>query len=55
MYARFGVPHADATHCSVEEISSRILQLTGCDEASATLMCAVPDQGSQRGAPNRRQ
>ncbi|MGC2460464.1 MAG: pyruvate, water dikinase regulatory protein [Steroidobacteraceae bacterium] len=29
MYARFGVPHIDTTHCSVEEISSRILQLTG--------------------------
>jgi hypothetical protein len=29
MYSRFGVPHIDTTHCSVEEISSRILQLTG--------------------------
>jgi regulator of PEP synthase PpsR (kinase-PPPase family) len=29
MYARFGVPHIDTTHCSVEEISSRILQVTG--------------------------
>ena len=29
LYARFNVPHADTTHCSVEEISSRILQLTG--------------------------
>jgi len=29
MYGRFGVPHIDTTHCSVEEISSRILQLTG--------------------------
>jgi len=29
LYERFGVPHIDTTHCSVEEISSRILQLTG--------------------------
>lgn len=29
LYARFGVPHIDTTHCSVEEISSRILQVTG--------------------------
>ncbi|HEY3808840.1 MAG TPA: pyruvate, water dikinase regulatory protein [Steroidobacteraceae bacterium] len=29
MYERFGVPHLDTTHCSVEEISSRILLLTG--------------------------
>ncbi|HEX9140498.1 MAG TPA: pyruvate, water dikinase regulatory protein [Steroidobacteraceae bacterium] len=29
LYARFNVPYADTTHCSVEEISSRILQLTG--------------------------
>jgi regulator of PEP synthase PpsR (kinase-PPPase family) len=28
LYERFGVPHIDATHCSVEEISSRVLQLT---------------------------
>jgi [pyruvate, water dikinase]-phosphate phosphotransferase / [pyruvate, water dikinase] kinase len=28
LYERFGVPHIDTTHCSVEEISSRILQLT---------------------------
>jgi regulator of PEP synthase PpsR (kinase-PPPase family) len=28
LYVRFGVPHIDTTHCSVEEISSRILQLT---------------------------
>jgi regulator of PEP synthase PpsR (kinase-PPPase family) len=28
LYERFGVPHLDTTHCSVEEISSRILQLT---------------------------
>ncbi len=29
LYARFGIPHVDTTHCSVEEISSRILQMTG--------------------------
>lgn len=29
LYARFGIPHIDTTHCSVEEISSRILQMTG--------------------------
>ncbi len=29
LYERFGVPHIDTTHCSVEEISSRVLQLTG--------------------------
>ena len=29
LYERFGVPHTDTTHCSVEEISSRVLQLTG--------------------------
>jgi len=28
LFERFGVPHIDTTHCSVEEISSRILQLT---------------------------
>jgi [pyruvate, water dikinase]-phosphate phosphotransferase / [pyruvate, water dikinase] kinase len=28
LYERFGLPHIDTTHCSVEEISSRILQLT---------------------------
>ena len=28
LYDRFGVPHIDTTHCSVEEISSRLLQLT---------------------------
>jgi regulator of PEP synthase PpsR (kinase-PPPase family) len=28
LYDRFGIPHIDTTHCSVEEISSRILQLT---------------------------
>jgi [pyruvate, water dikinase]-phosphate phosphotransferase / [pyruvate, water dikinase] kinase len=28
LYQRFGVLHIDTTHCSVEEISSRILQLT---------------------------
>ena len=28
LYDRFGLPHIDTTHCSVEEISSRILQLT---------------------------
>jgi regulator of PEP synthase PpsR (kinase-PPPase family) len=28
LYERFGVPHIDTTRCSVEEISSRILQLT---------------------------
>jgi [pyruvate, water dikinase]-phosphate phosphotransferase / [pyruvate, water dikinase] kinase len=29
LYQRFNVRHIDATHCSVEEISSRILQDTG--------------------------
>lgn len=29
LYSRFGIPHIDTTHCSVEEISSRILQVTG--------------------------
>ena len=29
LYQRFNVPHIDTTHCSVEEISSRILQETG--------------------------
>jgi [pyruvate, water dikinase]-phosphate phosphotransferase / [pyruvate, water dikinase] kinase len=29
LYARFGIPHIDTTRCSVEEISSRILQVTG--------------------------
>ena len=28
IFQRFGVPHIDTTHCSVEEISSRILQVT---------------------------
>jgi regulator of PEP synthase PpsR (kinase-PPPase family) len=28
LYERFGLPHIDTTHCSVEEISSRLLQLT---------------------------
>lgn len=28
LYERFGVPHIDTTHCSVEEITSRILQVT---------------------------
>ena len=28
LFARLGIPHIDTTHCSVEEISSRILQLT---------------------------
>jgi [pyruvate, water dikinase]-phosphate phosphotransferase / [pyruvate, water dikinase] kinase len=28
LYERFGVPYMDTTHCSVEEISSRILQAT---------------------------
>jgi [pyruvate, water dikinase]-phosphate phosphotransferase / [pyruvate, water dikinase] kinase len=28
LFARIGIPHIDTTHCSVEEISSRILQLT---------------------------
>jgi regulator of PEP synthase PpsR (kinase-PPPase family) len=28
LYERYGVRHIDTTHCSVEEISSRILQLT---------------------------
>jgi regulator of PEP synthase PpsR (kinase-PPPase family) len=29
LYRRFGIPHLDTTHSSVEEISSRILQVTG--------------------------
>ncbi len=29
LYARFGIPHIDTTHSSVEEISSRILQASG--------------------------
>jgi [pyruvate, water dikinase]-phosphate phosphotransferase / [pyruvate, water dikinase] kinase len=29
LYAKYGVPHIDTTRCSVEEISSRILQVTG--------------------------
>jgi regulator of PEP synthase PpsR (kinase-PPPase family) len=29
LFQRFNVPHIDTTHCSVEEISSRILQETG--------------------------
>lgn len=29
LYGRFGVPYLDTTRCSVEEISSRILQATG--------------------------
>ena len=29
LYRQYGVPHIDTTHCSVEEISSRVLQLTG--------------------------
>jgi len=28
LYTRYGIPHLDTTHCSVEEISSRILQVT---------------------------
>jgi regulator of PEP synthase PpsR (kinase-PPPase family) len=28
IFERFGIPHMDTTHCSVEEISSRILQTT---------------------------
>jgi len=28
LFDRFGIPHVDTTHCSVEEISSRILQVT---------------------------
>jgi regulator of PEP synthase PpsR (kinase-PPPase family) len=28
LYERFGIPHIDTTHCSVEEISSRLLQVT---------------------------
>lgn len=29
LYERFGVPYIDTTHCSVEEISSHILEVTG--------------------------
>jgi regulator of PEP synthase PpsR (kinase-PPPase family) len=29
LYRRFGIPHLDTTHSSVEEISARILQVTG--------------------------
>jgi regulator of PEP synthase PpsR (kinase-PPPase family) len=28
LFERFGIPYIDTTHCSVEEISSRILQVT---------------------------
>ncbi len=31
LFQRFGIPHLDTTQCSVEEISSRILQMTGIE------------------------